>query len=99
MFSFSMDKNVRFDVRGKQLAQQAIGEDRELEQFLRDNGGYRDDELYFRAENAQPKTLQDAIAFVQGIFFHPPNRIWLGHEAEALEVTDEDVAGARKPVT
>ncbi len=95
MFSFSMDKNARLDINRSQLAHHGVGKDTTLERQLQDEGDYRDDELYFRAENASPETVQAAVQYVLGLFFHPPLRVWLS--ADAVEVTDEHLDGIRKP--
>ena len=95
MFSFSMDKNVPLDVSGNQLAGHGIGEDADLARSLRDTGGGREDERYFRAENERPETVKEAVQYVLGIFFHPPLRVWLN--GNPVEVTDEHLDGIRKP--
>ena len=97
MFSFSMDKSVPLDVTPGELAQQNIGESRDLVERLRATDQYRADERYYRAENASPASLQEAISYVQGIFFHPPQRVWFGDEVH--EVTDDDLAGTKKPTS
>lgn len=95
MFSFSMDKNVPLDTGRGQLAHHGIGEDHDLARRLRDRGELRDDRLYYRAENENPRTIQEAVEYVQKIFFHPPEQVWMG--GEVIDVTDEHLEGTRKP--
>lgn len=98
MFSFSIAREAAGNVRKDQLATHDIGESRDLLERLRETDEYRDDEVYFRAENAKPRNVREAIQFVQGIFFSAPNRVWLGGD-DAHEVTEEDLRGLEKPVT
>lgn len=96
MFSFSIKKDDATDVRKTTFVSHGITEDsRHLKEQLRNTGAYRDDELYYRAENADPDSLAEAVEFVQGIFYVAPSRVWIGDEA--YEVTDQDVANVEKP--
>lgn len=95
MFRFSIDKETPLDASPSQLTQNAITEDEDFPQRLKEVDQYEADERYFRAENANPKSLKEAIEFVQGILFHPPARVWL--DGELHEVKASDLRGTDKP--
>lgn len=94
MFSFAIDKGAA-DTRKTQLASHAITEDRELAHRLRLSGEYDEGEAYYRAENETPKSVEEAIEFVQGICFRAPNRVWIGDDE--YEVTQEMTENTDKP--
>ena len=95
MYRFSFDKNVSLPAGARQLADAGITEDESFASELQDTGAYRENERYFRVENRSPDTLEEAIEYVQGILFHPPNRVWMGDRV--CEVEAEDLAGVEKP--
>jgi hypothetical protein len=97
MFRFSMDKNAPFDTNVDQQVTAGITKDDDYGRRLQETGEYREDEIYYRAENMNPKSVKDAVEYVQGIFFRVPSRIWIGGEAH--EVTESIAASTRKPVT
>lgn len=97
MFRFSIDNTTEVDVNQGELATASIGRDDHFAERLRMTDDYRDDETVFRAENENPETLEEAVAFVQGIFFRAPNRVWLGTTGDAQEVTDEIANRAIQP--
>ena len=95
MFRFSMEKGIRFDTNSGQLVTANIAPDEDWGERLKGTGEYKEDESYFRAENMQPKSVEQAVEFVQGIFFHAPNRVWIGGEGH--EVTEAIANSVRKP--
>ena len=95
MFRFSMENNVQLDTNPRQLATANITPDEDFAERLKDTDEYRRDEQYYRAENESPASLGEAIEFVQGIFFHPPRRVWL--DGALHEVKPDDLSGLRKP--
>lgn len=97
MFRFSIDNTVAVDVNDGELVTASIGIDNDFAERLRMTDDYRDDETVFRAENENPETLEEAVAFVQGIFFRAPNRVWLGATGDAQEVTAEVANRAIQP--
>lgn len=97
MFRFSMDNTAEVDINADQLATANIGRDDDFAERLRMTDDYRDDETVFRAENADPETLDEAVAYVQGLFFRAPNRVWLGSTGDAQEVTAEIANRAIQP--
>ena len=98
MFRFSIDNTVDVDINRDQLATAGIGRDDDFAERLRMTGDYRDNETVFRAENENPETVEEAVAFVQGLFFRAPDRVWLGATGDAQEVTDE-IANRVEPPT
>lgn len=94
MFRFSVDKDSAERADKKQLASHEIGPDEDWEQGLRDTNAYREDERYFRADGTTPASVNDAVSFVQGLFFTTPERVWLGDEV--FEVDTETANRARK---
>lgn len=94
MFRFSVDNESAERVNKKQLASNNIGPDEDWEQGLRDTDDYEAGESCFRAETANPSSLEDAISFVQGLFFTTPERVWIGDEV--YEVDEEAAEHARK---
>lgn len=96
MFRFSIDNTVDVDINDDQLATANVGRDDDFAERLRRTNDYRDDETVFRAENADPETLEEAVAFVQGLFFRAPDRVWLG-DGEGQEVTAEIANRAIQP--
>lgn len=96
MFQFAIEKNVTLGVSSSSLASHAITEDPDWADRLRNTGEYREDERYFRVENENPHSPEEAVEFVQGILFHAPTRVWIGDDA--YEVTESIAASVRKPV-
>ena len=94
MFRFTMDNTVEVDISGAELTTAGIGRDDVFADALRETNDLPDNETVFTCER-QVEDLDEAVEFVQGIFFHPPTRVWLGDEEH--EVTDEVVARIRKP--
>lgn len=93
MFHFSIDRDATLDTNDRQMATAGITEDRQFAENLGDD--YREDERYYRVENESPEDVREAIAFVRGVLFHIPARVWLGgalHEIDAA-----DYAAADKP--
>ncbi len=95
MFRFSMEKGVQYDTNERQLYTADIASDEDWGERLKGTGEYREEETYYRAENMQPNSVEQAVQFVQGIFFHAPNRVWIAGEGH--EVTTEMVNALRKP--
>jgi hypothetical protein len=95
MFRFSIDRIAARDANQGQLVSACITLDEDFSQRMTEAGEDRAYELFYRVENRIPKTPVEAVEFVQGVFFHPPERVWIGDEE--YEVTDEDVATIRKP--
>lgn len=93
MFRFSIDTDATHTVNPGQLAEAGITVDEGLPREV----GAEEGVSYYRASNADPKTMRDAIEYVQGLFMHHPRRVWI--DGEEHEVTDEDVAAVRKPST
>jgi len=94
MFRFTMDNETEVDLSGAELTTAGIGRDDVFADALRDTDDLPDNETVFLCER-DVKDLDEAVEFVQGVFFHPPTRVWLGEDA--LTVTDEVVARVRKP--
>ncbi len=97
MFRFTISNDVEVDVNAGELETANIGRDDSFAERLRMTDSYRDDETVFRAENENPETLEEAVAYVQGIFFRAPNRVWLGGDGDAQEVTAEIANRAIEP--
>ncbi len=95
MFRFSMEKGVQYDTNERQLYTADIASDEDWGERLKGTGEYREEETYYRAENMQPNSVEQAVQFVQGIFFRAPNRVWIGGEGH--EVTAEMVNRILKP--
>lgn len=91
MFRFAMHREDVTAVTEKQLISHNISVDEDLVEILGDEA--RDDERYFRAENVDPASPEEAVAFVKGIFFFPPRRVWLGGEAHVLEAGEKRAQG------
>lgn len=84
MFRFSMDAEP-LAVNKDQLATAGITEDEEWEERLKEQDDYREGERYYRSDQERPGTLEEAVAFVQGVFERPPRRVWLGEEVHEVE--------------
>lgn len=89
MFRFSIDADATRAASTDQLATHNIQED---EETARAEGG---DERYYRAENASPESVEEAVVFVQGVFRRAPNRVWIDGEEHA--VTAGDTRGTGRP--
>lgn len=96
MFRFSVDKDSAKRANKKQLASNDVGPDEDWEQGLRDTDAHNENESYFRAETASPASVEDAISFVQGLFFTTPERVWIGDE---LFEVDEEMANRPRKST
>lgn len=94
MFRFSVDKESAERANKKQLASNDVGPDEDWEEGLRDTDDYRDSERYFRADTVTPKSVEEAISYVQGVFFTTPERIWIG--GDLYEIDEEDTERAEK---
>lgn len=94
MFRFSVDKDSAKRVNKKQLASNNVGPDEDWEQGLRDTDAYDANERYFRADTASPASVEDAVSFVQGLFFTTPERVWIGDEV--FDIDEETANRARK---
>lgn len=95
MFRFSIEKNTQVNASANQLMSQGISEDRDFAERLPAAGEYEEGETYYRADYETPRNVQEAVDYVQGIFFHPPRRVWISGDLH--EVTDEHLARSRKP--
>ena len=96
MFQFSIEKTVRPGASTGSPASHAITEDPDWAERLKNTGEYRENERYFRAENENPDSVEKAVEFVQGIFFHPPTRVWI--DDKEYTVTESIEERVRKPV-
>lgn len=85
MFRFSVDTSSAERVNEKQLASHDVGRDDDWAQGLRDTDEYHDSEAYFRAETQTPKSIEEAVTFVQGLFFTTPERVWIGDELHEID--------------
>ena len=94
MFRFSMGKDAPLDVNKSQLDTANIVEEPRYADVLRDAGEYRDGERYFRAENESPESVEAAVDYVRGLFFHAPSRVWLDGEVHEVTAEDADETGA-----
>lgn len=94
MFRFTMDNTVEVNASEEQLAHAGIARDDDFAGRLRETDDVTDDETVFLAER-DVDALDEAVAFVQGVFFHPPGRVWLGADEHA--VTDAVLARVPKP--
>lgn len=94
MFRFSVESASAERANKKQLASNNVGPDEDWEEGLRDTDDHVEGESYFRAETVNPSSLEEAISFVQGLFFTTPERVWIGDEV--YEIDEETAAGARK---
>lgn len=94
MFRFSVDNESAKHVNKKQLASNDVGPDDDWEQGLRDNDEHVEGESYFRADGVTPSSLEEAISYVQGLFFTIPERVWIGGEVH--QVDEEAAERARK---
>lgn len=95
MFHFAIEDDVAIDASASQLTSQNITEDPDWAERLRNRGESKKRERFFRVENVSPKSVEEAVSFVQGILFHAPTRVWLGDEEhEVSHAVDERT---RKP--
>ena len=94
MFRFSIDANTSLDVNESQLATANIVEEPRYGETLRDAGEFQEGERYFRAENEDPASIEAAVDYVRGIFFHAPSRVWLDGEVYEVSAEDADETGA-----
>lgn len=85
MFRFSVDRKSAERVNEKKLASNGVGRDDDWEEGLRDTGDYRSSEACFRADTARPKSVEEAISYVQGLFFTTPERVWIGDEVHEID--------------
>lgn len=85
MFRFSVDRESAQRVNEKQLASNGVGRDDDWEEGLRDTGEYRKSEAYFRADTTTPDSVEEAISYVQGLFFTTPERVWIGDEVQEID--------------
>lgn len=69
MFRFSISNTAEVDINAGELETANVGRDDDFAERLRRTDDYRDDETVFRAENRNPETVEEAVAFVQGLFF------------------------------
>jgi hypothetical protein len=95
MFRFTMDNTVEVDLSGAELTTAGMGRDDVFADALRDTDDLPENETVFMCERPVAD-LDEAVEFVQVVFFHPPTRVWLDGE-DAQTVTDEVVARVRKP--
>lgn len=96
MFRFSIPEGTPIDASPSQLAAQNITRDQDFAGRLQDAGEFESGEVYYRAENASPGSVREAVSFVRGLLFTSPARVWL--DGELHEVGPDDLAGADKPV-
>lgn len=94
MFRFSIDQSSAERANEKQLASHNVGPDEDWAEGLRDTEGIRESEAYFRAETQTPKSIEEAVRFVQGLFFTTPERVWIGDDV--YEVDQETVERAQR---
>ena len=94
MFRFSMDANTPLDVNKSQLDTANIVEEPRYAETLRETDEYREGERYFRAENETPASVEAAVDYVRGIFFHVPSRVWLEGAVHEVGAEDADETGA-----
>lgn len=94
MFRFSVDKESAERANKKQLASNNVGPDEDWEQGLRGTDEFEPDERYFRADAVSPSSVEEAISFVQGLFFTTPERVWIGDDV--YEVDRETADRVRK---
>ena len=94
MFRFSIDANTSLDVNESQLATANIVEEPRYAETLRDADEYEEGERYFRAENEEPESVEAAVDYVRGIFFHAPSRVWLEDAVHEVDAEDADETGA-----
>lgn len=84
MFRFSVDRESANRANEKQLASHDVGRDDDWEEGLRDTGDHRSTEAYFRADTTTPNSVEEAVSFVQGLFFTTPERIWMRDEVHEI---------------
>lgn len=94
MFRFTMDNTVEVNAGEEQLAHAGITRDDDFAGRLAETDDVTGNETVFMAER-DVDSLDEAVAYVQGVFFHPPGRVWLGADEHA--VTDEVLARVAKP--
>lgn len=94
MFRFSIDRASAERANKKQLASHDVGPDEDWEEGLRDTGDYRGEEAYFRADTTTPSSVEEAVSYVQGLFFTTPDRVWIGDDV--FEIDQETAASASK---
>lgn len=94
MFRFSVDRESAERANEKQLASNDVGRDDDWEEGLRDTGDYRKSEVYFRADTVTPGSPEEAVTYVQGLFFTTPERVWIGDDV--YEVDKDMTARAEK---
>ena len=94
MFRFSVEADAALDVNPSQLGTANIVEEPHYADVLRDAGEYQEGERYFRAENEDPASVEAAVDYVRGIFFHAPSRVWLDGDVYEVSADDADETGA-----
>ena len=97
MFHFSIRSELPVDATADQMAANGITEDADFGQRLDEIDQDREDERIFRAENETPRTVPEAIEFVQGTLFTTPLRVWI--DGQPHLVTAADVEQASQPST
>lgn len=97
MFRFSIDKDSAERASEKQLISNDVGRDEDWEEGLRDTGEFDPAERCFRADTATPSSVDEAVSFVQGLFFTTPERVWIGDEVYRID--EETVQRAEKSTT
>lgn len=85
MFRFSIDRASAERANKEQLASHDVGPDEDWEEGLRDTGDYRDEEAYFRADTTTPSSVEEAVSYVQGLFFTTPERVWIGDDVHEID--------------
>lgn len=84
MFHFSFEQDAPLTADEDQQATANVTEVRDWAERLKQSGEYSADERYFRAENEDPDTVEEAVDFVRGIFGHVPRRVWMDDEVHEL---------------
>lgn len=98
MFRFSIDEETASRTNAKQLASNNITRDEDWEEGLRDTQADVPGERCFRAETLTPKSVDEAVSFVQSYFLTVPNRVWIGDQLYEVGEQEErgEGAGARR---
>lgn len=95
MYRFSVPKDAVIGTGSKQLVEAGITRDDDYRESLEGTGELREDEDYYRVENVDADTPEEAVAYVQGVIRTIPSRVWIN--GEEFDTDDLDLASIPKP--
>lgn len=87
MFRFSIEHDTTLTANESQMASADVVEDEDYRQRLQDTGEEGGQERYFRAENEEPGSLEEAVDFVRSLLGTVPRRVWIDGEEHVVAQT------------